>query len=65
MNVERKGNTLVITVTLEKPYRSKSAIAKALEKGQNPENVPANMVYTSGGFIRSGDVKLSLNVLQA
>ena len=34
MQAERKGNKLILTIDLaDKPYRSKSAIAKALAKG--------------------------------
>lgn len=63
---ERKGNTLVLTIDLaDKPYRSKSAIAKALARGLGEDTVDATMLGTTGGFQRCGDVKVSLNVTKA
>jgi len=66
MQAERKGNKLILTIDLaDKPYRSKSAIAKALAKGLDAETVPATSLASSGGFVRCGDVKVSLNVMTA
>lgn len=62
---ERKGNQLILTVDLAAvAYKSKSAIAKALDKGLDADTVVANMLATTGGFQRCGDVKVSLNVLK-
>ncbi len=64
VNSERKGNLLVLTIKLaDKPYRSKSALAKALAKGLAPETVPETSLATSGGFQRIDDVRVSLNVM--
>jgi uncharacterized protein YaaQ len=63
---ERKGNKLVLTIDLaDKPYKSKSAIAKALAAGRGEETVPATMLASTGGFQRVGDCKVSLNVTTA
>lgn len=63
---ERKGNELHLTIKLaDAPYRSKSAVQKALAKGQTEESVEATMLATTGGFQRQGDVKVSLNVTKA
>ena len=63
---KRDGNKLFLTIELaDKPYKSKSAIAKALAKGQKEADVPATMLATTGGFARVGDCKVSLNVTTA
>lgn len=63
---EVKGNSLIITVDLTAtPTRSKSAVEKALAKGGKAEDVPATLLATSGGFIRAGVAKFSLNVMKA
>lgn len=61
-----KGDKLVITVDLTaKPTRSKSAVEKALAKGGKLEDVPETLIATSGGFMRAGAAKFSLNVMTA
>lgn len=63
---EVKGNKLIITVDLDaKRTQSKSALAKAAEKGLDASTVPASMIANSGGFVRAGDAKYSLNVIAA
>lgn len=63
---KREGDKLTLTIQLAaKPYQSKSALAKALAKGIAPDQVPATMLATTGGFARVGDVKVSLNVTAA
>ena len=62
MNIKIEGSKFTITGDLEKPYVSKSAIAKALAKGEDATKLPALSVYTSGGFLKHGDYKFSLNV---
>lgn len=62
-NFDRKGNTLILTIDLAKtPYKSKSAIAKAIKAGGSEANVEPTMLASTGGFQRCGDVKVSLNV---
>lgn len=64
-NAERKGDTLILTVKLHaKPVQSKSALAKALAKGDKPEDVPATLLATTGGFTSpvNAGCKVSLNV---
>ncbi len=67
INAKMEGSTLVISVPLQgaKPYVSKSAIAKCLAKGGNPDTLVAEAIATSGGFQRLGDYKFSLNVNKA
>ncbi len=66
ISAKRNGDQLVITVELAKsPYRSKSAVAKALAKGQDESTVAATMLGGTSGFERFGDVKLSLNIIKA
>lgn len=65
-----EGNKLCIVVdispeALKNATKSKSAIAKALAKGQAADTVPASVVASSGGFTLCGPVKLSLNVIKA
>lgn len=60
---EVKGDKLIITVDLTTtPVQSKSALAKAIEKGVDPAKVPCTMIATSGGFVRAGNAKYSINV---
>lgn len=66
INSEVKGDKLVITVDLNvKPTQSKSAVEKAVAKGLDAATVAATLLATSGGFIRCGDAKFSLNVMKA
>jgi hypothetical protein len=63
MKCEVKGNEMVITVDLtQTPRQSKSAVEKAVKKGLKPEQVPATLVDTTGGFIQVGKFKFSGNV---
>lgn len=63
---KREGDKLTLTIQLSaKPYRSKSAIAKALAKGLAIETVPETMLGTTGGFQRVENCKVSLNVTTA
>lgn len=63
MEHEVKGNKLIITVDIGgKPYVSKSAIAKAVKAGQDPSKLEPQALATSGGFVRAGSVKYSVNV---
>lgn len=60
---EIKGDKLIITCDISgKPYVSKSAVAKAEAKGQDASKLEAMALATSGGFVRAGNVKYSLNV---
>jgi hypothetical protein len=60
---KKDGNKLILTIELAAtPFRSKSAIAKALKAGQTEDSVEATMLATSGGFTRVDGVKLSYNV---
>lgn len=64
ISATRNGNKLVLTIDLaDKPYQSKSAVAKALDKGKDPATVPATMLAGTSGFERFGDVRLSLNIM--
>lgn len=64
-SAERKGNLLTLTIQLaEKPYQSKSAIAKALKAGLKAEEVPATMLASSGGFTKLDGCKVSFNITQ-
>lgn len=65
MSVRSKleGNTLTLTIDVGgTPYVSKSAIAKAMAKGLDPSKLSAESIATSGGFIREGKFKYSVNV---
>lgn len=65
-NAERKGDTLILTVKLNAtPVQSKSALAKALAKGLKPEDVPATLLASTGGFAPAAGCKVSLNVITA
>lgn len=58
------GNMLTITVELVKPYQSKTALQKAAKAGLAAETVPANVVASSGGFVKiATGQRISLNVL--
>ena len=60
-----KDNKLILVVDLAHScIQSKSAIAKAVEKGRDPSTVPANLLATTAGFTSFGDVKVSLNVMK-
>jgi succinyl-CoA synthetase beta subunit len=66
MHIELKGDKLVLTIDVSgKPYQSKSALLKALEKGLDAKTVPATMVATTGGFMRCDRFKVSANVTLA
>ncbi len=60
---KREGNKLILTIDLaDKPVQAKSAVAKAIEKGQKAETVPATVLASSGGFIRHDGFKVSFNI---
>jgi hypothetical protein len=60
-----KDNKLILIVDLTHDcIQSKSAIAKALDKGKDPATVPHNLLATTAGFTSFGDVKVSLNVMK-
>lgn len=66
IQTEIKGNNLVITVDLSvKPVQSKSAVEKAVKAGGKAADVPATLIASSGGFVRAGAAKFSLNVMTA
>jgi hypothetical protein len=63
VNAKMDGDKLILTIDVGgKPYVSKSAIAKAVAKGIDPAKLSAESVATSGGFIREGKFKYSVNV---
>ena len=65
MSVQSKldGNKLILTIDVSgAPYVSKSATAKAVAKGLDPAKLSPESVATSGGFIREGKFKYSVNV---
>lgn len=64
-DVKVDGNQMIVTLTLVKPYQSKSALKKAEAAGVTPDKVPANVVCSSGGFVRFGNHRISINVLTA
>jgi hypothetical protein len=51
--------------SLANAKQSKSALAKAAEKGLAASTVPATLVASTGGFTACGPVKVSLNVTKA
>jgi len=60
---EIKGNFLILTIDVSgTPYKSKSALLKAAAKGLDEKQVEASAVATSGGFVRQGKFKYSVNV---
>jgi len=72
MNGTLKGNTLTLTIELAAtPFQSKSAIEKARKEADKAKvpfdasKVAATLLYTSGGFVRIADTKVSLNVTKA
>ena len=64
MKITRDGNKVTCTfVVADKPQVSKSEQRKAEAAGREPQ---AKSLYTSGGFIPSGDgLKVSINVITA
>ena len=64
MKITRDGNKVTCTfVVSDKPSVSKSEERKAQAAGREPL---AKSLYTSGGFIPSGDgLKVSINVITA
>lgn len=63
---KREGTKLHLTIELAAaPYKSKSAIAKALKNGGSADDVPAEMLASSGGFTGAADgIKVSYNVMK-
>lgn len=56
-----EGDKLILTIDISgKPTVSKSAAQKAADKGL-PMPAPT-LIASSGGFMRQGNVKFSLNV---
>ena len=63
VNAEIKGDKLVLTIDVSgKPYVSKTAIEKATKKGLDPAKLEPQAIATSGGFVRVGNFKYSVNV---
>lgn len=61
-----EGTNLVLTIDCSgKPYVSKSAQAKAASKGIDIKTLVPEAIATSGGFMRVGNFKVSVNVNKA
>lgn len=65
ITAKRNGNTLVITVDVDpaKATVSKSALAKATEKGLPAP--AARLLASTGGFVNYDGIKVSLNAMLA